>query len=965
MAYVVPSVLVYQDLLNSGGVLNSTPDLEAVIVGPCYNTLAYVPGSIVSQVQTAAFSVSNTTGYIASGSTNLVVASVAGFSVGDKLLVVGAGNSGATLQANIVSITGNVITLDASAGTEVLSSAPGVVTKTGKISNSTVSNTFALAGQLPGQVIEPSSVKVWLNDARVQTLVTGAEGYYTDNTLTVRTNPSTGVWTTGGITAAGSVLAVTAGGASGLVVGDSITVAGAGAAGAVLTATITDISGNNITVTPAAGTTVAGANVAKVLPVNLNSTTSTLRAEPGDIVVYGYTNNNNVASTVTSAIKTVTTSSAQNGTVVNIDLVDSLPKDLSYTSRGGMTSGSSVLAVTTESSKTITAMSWTAGVVSVSATTHGFSVGDVITVAGATPSGYNGVYVVKDVPTTGTFTFALVTNPGVMTVPGTATYGTNVTGLVVGAKVLVVGAGGSNTDLVATVSSVSGQNITLDTSAGATVAGAKVVVFNRTLSVSVRKIYNNQQIPATKPISGGSNYNTTGTAASGQVVINPTPELVYGPVVSGDVFMGYKALRTDLANRVLTINDALDLEGQMGTVDDENPLALGVQLALANTTGRIRAIAVSSNDLAGYLAALEYAEGERLYYMVPLTQSTDILMAFKAHAELLSTPENASWRVAIINTAIPTQQYIGQYTPSFVNANGGNNNVTIIAGKYVLTSSNSTFISDGIAAGDIVYFTAAAPGTEVGAHTVLEVVSNQQLVLQTSSTSTGVSLYVSRTMTKTQSATAVAAQSETLNSKRVWHIQPDLVGVEVNGVTKYLPGYYLCCGLAGMGAGFPVQQGFTNIGVAGISDLKHSNFYFSKADLGRMAEKGTCLFVQGSQGGIPYVRHELTTDITVLEYREMLVVKNWDFLSYFYFDKLKSFIGSWNITPDTMNTIRQSIIASSELIKTKKLPKIGPPLLDYKIKKLEQNAYNKDNLDVEMNISVVYPLNYLNLHLII
>jgi hypothetical protein len=962
MAYVRPSVLVYQDLANAGGVPNSTPDLEACIIGPTYNTLTYVPGSVVSQVKTAAMSTTSTTGSIAANSTALSVASVAGLSIGDNLLVIGAGDEGANLQANVTNIVGNVLTLDASAGTAVTDA---VISKSGKISNATVSNAFVLPGQKPGQVIDASSIKVWISNAKVETLVTGAEGFYTDNTLTVRTNGATGTWSTGGITAGQSTLTLAAGGAAGLVKGDSVTVAGAGAAGALLTAKITDIVGDVLTITPAAGTTVAGAAVTKVLPVNLNSTTNSLRVEAGDQVVFAYTNNNAVAKTMTTAVKTLTTSSGQNGTVVDIDLIDALPKDLSFTARGGISANGNVLAIVAEAAKTITAMSWNAGVVTATATAHGLSVGDPVTIAGVTPAGYNGVVEVTAVPDANTFRFALVNNPGAVTVQGNAKYGTNTSGMVAGAKVLIAGAGTNGADFVATVVSVATQNVTLDASAATTVANARVVVFNRTLNVSVRKTYNNQQVPATRPISGGSNFDTSLAGTDGKVTVNPNPELSFGAIVSADVYMGYKALRTDLANRVLTINDVDDLRGQLGTIDDENPLALGCQLALANTTGRVRAIAVESNDLTGYLDALNTSEGERVYSLTPLTQDTDILAAFKAHVVQMSTPENAAWRVAVVNSAIPTQQYIGQYTPTFVNANSGNNNVSVIGGKYVLTSSNSTFISDGVAAGDIVYFTASTPSGQVGAHQVLEVVSNQQLVIQTTATSTGVSFYISRTMSKTQSAEAVADFSETMNHARLWHVQPDLVGVTIDGVTKFLPGYYLCAALSGMVAGFPVQQGFTNIGVAGIADLKNSNFHFSKAELNRMAEAGTCLFVQESQGGLPYCRHELTTDMTVLEYREMLVVKNWDYLSYFYHDKLKGFIGSWNITSDTMNTIRQTITAASELVKAKKLPKIGAPLLGYKINKLEQNAFNKDNLDVELAISVVYPLNYLNLHLVI
>lgn len=962
MSYIRPSVLVYQDLANAGGVLNATPDLEACIIGPTYNMLSYVAGSVSSLVQTAAMSTSATTGTITSGSTSLTVASVAGFSIGDNILVIGAGSEGANLQANVVDLVGNVLKLDTAAGTDVTSA---VVTKAGKISNATITNTFTLPGQKPGQVIDATSIKVWLNNSKVETLVTGAEGYYLDNSLTVRTNGTSGTWSTGGITAAQSTLTLAAGGGAGLVVGDYVTVAGAGAAGALLTTKVTNVAGDVLTVSPAASTTVAGAAVTKVIPVNLNSTTNSLRAEAGDQVVFAYTNYNSVAKTMTSAIKKVTTSSGQNGTVVELDLIDALPKDLSNTARGGITATGNSLTIVTETARTITSMSWTGGIVTVSSATHGFNVGDVVTVAGVTPAGYNGVFEVTSVADANTFTYALSVNPGAVTVQGTAKFGTNTTGMVAGAKVLVAGAGANGTDLIATITGVVTQTMTLDTAASTTVVNAKVVVYNRSLAVSVRKTYNNQQLPATRPISGGANFDTSLAGTAGTVAINAGSELSYGAVVSGDVYMGYKALRTDLTGRVLTINDVNDLQGQLGTADENNPLALGVQLALANTTGRVRAIAVGSDDLTGYLAALTTSEGERLYALTPLTQAVDVLTAFKAHVLQMSTPENAAWRVALGNTAIAKQQNIGQYSTSYANSNSGNNNVSMIGGKYVLTSSNSTFISDGVAPGDIVYFTAATPGAQVGAHQVLEVTSNQQLVVQATATSTGVSFYVSRTMSKSQSASAVSAFSTSMNTGRFWHIQPDTVGVSIGGVTKYLPGYYLCAALAGMVAGFPVQQGFTNIGVAGIVDLKNSNFYFSKADLNNMAEDGVCLFVQDSQGGIPYCRHELTTDMSVLEYREMLVVKNWDFLSYFYYDKLKMFIGSWNITPDTINTIRQTITAASELLKAKKLPKIGAPLLSYKINKLEQNAFNKDNLDVQLATGVVYPLNFLNLHLVI
>jgi hypothetical protein len=123
------------------------------------------------------------------------------------------------------------------------------------------------------------------------------------------------------------------------------------------------------------------------------------------------------------------------------------------------------------------------------------------------------------------------------------------------------------------------------------------------------------------------------------------------------------------------------------------------------------------------------------------------------------------------------------------------------------------------------------------------------------------------------------------------------------------------------------------------------------------------LYAQNAQGTTPFCRHGLTTDVSVLEYREVLKVKNWDYLSYYYKDILAPFIGTWNITPDTLQTIRQTVISASESLLTRKLPKIGAPLLTYAIETLEQSATSTDAIELVMGISIVNPNNYTNVHL--
>ena len=487
-------------------------------------------------------------------------------------------------------------------------------------------------------------------------------------------------------------------------------------------------------------------------------------------------------------------------------------------------------------------------------------------------------------------------------------------------------------------------------------------------SLKINKLFSNQLLPATNPHTSGSNYVTTTVGTTGDITIDTGAYLVYGGVISANVYISYRALRQDLINRVLTINNPLDLVGQLGKPTEQNPLALAIELALANTTGRIRAITVASDDVIGHEEALVTAESERLYFIVPLTQESDILSIYEAHAKEMSTPANASWRVALVNTVMPLQQDIGIYNLNAPNTNSSNA-ITLVSGKYTLTSPSATFITDGVASGDTIYFLASSVGGQVGAHTVDTVVSNQQLTLKSdtsiSATSTGLTWYISRNLSRTQTAEATASVSSGFNSNRVVHVQPDTVGVTINGVTTYLPGYYLAAALGGMGAGYPVQQGFTNIGVAGIADLQHSNYFYAKADLNTMAAAGTCLFVQDTQGGIPYCRHELTTNMTALPYRELLIVKELDFLSYFYYDKLKSFIGSWNITQSTLNTIRQTIVAASELIISQSLPQIGSVLLSYNIALLQQDPVNTDHVQCTITVAVGTPLNYIDLTLVV
>jgi hypothetical protein len=478
------------------------------------------------------------------------------------------------------------------------------------------------------------------------------------------------------------------------------------------------------------------------------------------------------------------------------------------------------------------------------------------------------------------------------------------------------------------------------------------------VTLNVRKNYNNLLLPT-------ASYDSSTTGATGQVTIFPEPHLVYGIVVTTDVHIQYRALRTDLAGSIKNIANPNDIEGTLGVITDQNPLALGVQLAMANTIGEISAIGVASLDLQGYLVALDLAQGSRLYALVPLTTSLDVLTSFQQHVDQMSTPEQAHWRIALVNSEIPTTKSVGIYNKDSVNTNNGDNTITEVGGNYILTATNASFLSDGMVPGDVIHITdGVGSPSPVGSHTVTTILNNQQVMIEATAVATGVKYYASRILTKAQQAEFVAGISSAFTDKRVLHT-PNIAGVIVNGVTKYLPGYYFMCGVAGLIAGLPSQAGLTNIAMAGFVDCQMSNFYFTRDQMSTMSSAGTFLVVQENQGSIPYIRHELTTDMSVYYYRELMAVKNLDFLSYFFYDILKGFPGRWNITPDSLNTLRQTIKAGGSLLQGKKLPKIGPPLLDFSIKRLEQDPDNIDNVIAEVPVKMPTVMNYVSLYLIV
>jgi hypothetical protein len=132
-----------------------------------------------------------------------------------------------------------------------------------------------------------------------------------------------------------------------------------------------------------------------------------------------------------------------------------------------------------------------------------------------------------------------------------------------------------------------------------------------------------------------------------------------------------------------------------------------------------------------------------------------------------------------------------------------------------------------------------------------------------------------------------------------------------------------------------------------------------------IATGGTLIMVQDTPTSLPYVRHQLTTDPSLLETGEISVVKNNDFISLFFKNLMKPYLGEWNVTEDLLGALRTALEQGIQFQKKNTTAKIGAPLIDATIESLEVSDISPDRVEIYLDTTQPKPLNTIGLHLIL
>jgi len=183
------------------------------------------------------------------------------------------------------------------------------------------------------------------------------------------------------------------------------------------------------------------------------------------------------------------------------------------------------------------------------------------------------------------------------------------------------------------------------------------------------------------------------------------------------------------------------------------------------------------------------------------------------------------------------------------------------------------------------------------------------------------------------------------------------------GIQSKQKGWYLACAIGGMTAGLPSHQGFTFIGIGGIEQIYNSNDYFTDDQLDDLSENGWYLFLQDSAASAPYSAHEVTTDTSAYEMGEYMNVKNFDYVAAFYRDLMRPYLGKYNIYSETMDSLAATFNNGTDFLRLRLLPKIGAPLIGADITLLTQQDSETDRVALYAELDLPKVLNKIGLYL--
>lgn len=453
------------------------------------------------------------------------------------------------------------------------------------------------------------------------------------------------------------------------------------------------------------------------------------------------------------------------------------------------------------------------------------------------------------------------------------------------------------------------------------------------------------------------------------------------PTKYGKLYVQYRAWRSDTAITVNSVVDPAEVDAAIaGPLSPDNPLKWGVYYAAINSNGQeVKYMAVTDpNSSSAWATVLnEITDRPDVYGLVPLTHDTTVLNLVAGHVAAQSVETMGRWRV--MWTAIQIDSVIELVGPNTSDDDAivkctVEDDPDTSGTQYTLvrlTTTNANIIEAEVRPGDVFRVNYGTNGfdEETYEEYVIDSIENEETFKLVSGPSAAITSVpfrceIWRTLTVAEQATEIGRAAGVWGSRRVRAVWPDVI---TSGDVD-MDGMFACCALAGLSSGVVPHQGLTELEILGFDDVSRTTKLFTRSQLDDMAGAGAWIVTQDPQSGTVYTRHALTTATSSgdLNFSEEMVTRNVDSISYYFLDTFSPYIGKSNVTPGMLDIIEAETRAAIQFLRgSNNVPRLGAQLIDADIADLRISPIHRDRIILTLDLELPYPLNNLEVHLVV
>lgn len=425
---------------------------------------------------------------------------------------------------------------------------------------------------------------------------------------------------------------------------------------------------------------------------------------------------------------------------------------------------------------------------------------------------------------------------------------------------------------------------------------------------------------------------------------------------------------------IIVVNSISQIQDQLGTIDVWNELAYAAWCAVQGSQGRdVYAIRVATDDLAGYKAAAKKTDADTVpYSFVPVVDGSgaddqEIIKWIVNYCNEKSDPQVQMWRQTIAGISSP-----GEYPVYFIDQDKNvrpaaripyvrKDFVQLTDGKFSFRHISANGGEGQLSVGDIITIYPTLTGSDGTDYTVKQIVADNTVQLdQEVSTGTWAYITMKKANTSKNHMAWIHGLANQINDRRGVLVWCD--GGVYDG--KTISNAYLAAEVAGLCSAVLPQQSITLTEIQSITSCSKMYLNYTQKELDDMAAGGVLIITQDNKYGLPYIRHQLTTDpIHGSLYSEMSITRNLDNISYGVADVIRGYCGRANVTTTSLPHLRAALLdVLNGFTQDSVNDLIGPSLVRFYDLTVQQDPKHKDTVIVNVVYELPLPMNNIKVY---